>query len=260
MEGKELLKSFRHLPEPEQNRILTAVFMPIAEAHSRGKAYATFSWRDCRLLDGNLIVDVAVSEPLDDDSRTRNYKDYAALIYCLATGSSSAESMNWDAGRTIKSAVLREIVLTLCGRNTSIEPLIGRLSEPYVDEEAFFDGMTTVDEKEGLETCEKQRRIEAQNRASEAEQTSVSDGNVEHIVWPRKSSWDWEFILMVALAIGAGKACQYYNGRQQHQSVQQMQQPLEEQHQIRESLRNVEVAMPFRAKQSDSDSTEIMNE
>ena len=167
MRGKELLKNFRNLSEAEQNKILVNAFVQIAKAHKDGYALANFCWCNCELDDGAISISVSSHEPLTERSKTRNLRDYAALIYSLATGKSNAEAMNWDGGRKIKSAVLREIVLTLGGRNNSIEPLIRKLQEAYIDEDEFFEGYTTVDEKEASEAYERQRHIDTQRRMQE---------------------------------------------------------------------------------------------
>lgn len=93
--------------------------------------------------------------------------DFAAVVYALSTGNTDTVSMAWNAGRKIKEPVLREIVLTLCGRN-ALRPLLHKMRQPYVDEDHFFEGYTTVDEKDATAAYQRQRKIEEANRADEA--------------------------------------------------------------------------------------------
>ena len=116
---------------------------------------------------GRLFINWCGEKELDDDVRARNHRDYAGVVYCVATGRKSAESMQWDAERTVRQPVLREIVLTLCGRNDSEIPLLRKLCDPYVDEATFFADYLTVDEKEewdDREQREKYRREEEAER------------------------------------------------------------------------------------------------
>lgn len=184
MKGIELLNNFKNLPEQRQTEILVDAYEQIAVAHDNGYVFDPFSWRDCQLDDGVLTINSIISESLDAFARIHNHNDYAALIYCLTTGSESSRAMLAEAGQRIKPAVLREIVLTLCGRNYSIDPLIKKLRQPYIDEDTFFDGYTTVDEKEAREAYEKQKWSEPQNWASAANNTPRTG-----FVMPKTSWW-----------------------------------------------------------------------
>lgn len=263
MEGKKLLKGFCRLPEHEQNKILTEVFIRMADTHRKGIAYARFSWSDCKLANGKLSIDVDASEPLDENNRTENYTDYASLIYCLSTGRRSAESMNWDAGRKIKSAVLREIVLTLCGRNYSMYPLIERLQQPYVDEDTFFDGITTVDEKEGLEAYKKRQRIETEKRKHETQynasqsnnsmSANISDVADKTASWPKRIM----YFIILALCFGGYKTYRYNKKMEQRQQIEYFQKQNEQLREIRELSRNMKLVLPHRSKRSDPDSSKV---
>jgi len=255
MQGKELLKGFRNLPENEQNKILVDAYKQIAMAHDKGKALGVFSWRDCQLSDGTLTIEASVVDLLDDEIRQRNLRDYAAVIYCLITGNKSSESMDWEAGRKIKSAVLREIVLTICGHNESIDPLIKKLRQTYINEETFFDGYSTVDEKEGREAYEKQKQVEAQNRADEAAYATTFDSHTKR-TWGTKIA----IFLIPILCIGGYRAYKYNQEMKKQQSIEYMHQILEQNRQRRQNLRDVKVDIPFRAKKSDTDSTTVQED
>ncbi len=121
-------KSLKRLSELSENELtakLIALFSVILEYHDRGKGVSPFSWRDLAAKeDGTLYLDNLTETDLTEDTRLRNYTDYAGIIYCVCANKKSAESMSWDGGRKIRYPVLREIVLTIGGRNDSIEPLI----------------------------------------------------------------------------------------------------------------------------------------
>lgn len=176
--------------------------------------------------------------------------DYAKVIYCLTTGIKSAESMSWDAGRMIRSSVLREIVSTICGRNHSVEPLWKKLRQPYTDEDSFFGDYTTVNEKEGCEAAERQRRIDAENRASEIREAS----SVRQTAFTKpRNSWLEKlgiFILM-ALCVGGYKACKSRKRMQHEQATQRIQMKHEQRQQMRESLKGV----IYRAKPAGTDNS-----
>lgn len=168
MEFKQL-KQLSALPQQELTAKLIGLFGEILGYHDSDKGMSPFDWRCLLVSDCGRLVLSGISETaLTDDVRQRNYYDYAAVIYCVCTGQKSAESMSWDAGRRIKQPVLREIVLTFCGRNASIDPLIDKLREPYVDEDSFFNGYSTVDEKEASEAFAKSERIKWQNALDDA--------------------------------------------------------------------------------------------
>ena len=161
LRGKDLLKRFASMPVEVQNKIMVEAFGQIDRLRREGLAYAPFTWRDCELRDGALVIDAPTRQAAGGvEYEERNLKDYAGIIYCLATGKNIPESMGWDADKKVKSAVLREIVLTLCGRNNSVVPLLRKLREPYVDEDTFFDNYETVDEKDAREAYEHARSYE----------------------------------------------------------------------------------------------------
>lgn len=236
MQGKELLKYFKNLPENEQNKILVEAFGRIAKLHDSGSSLVPFDWTDCR-LDGNaLIINAATEATQDQDSIRRNLSDYAKVVYCLSTGSKSAESMSWDAGRKIHSAVLREIVLTICGRNESVEPLLKKLRQPYVDSDTFFENYSTVDEKEGREAYEKQKRIDADNRAEEASSNSTNTPS-------SGSSWGSKIVLFIIIIAGVG-GYQIYKHTEEvekRQAVEATRKAIEEHRQMRDTLRKYSV-------------------
>lgn len=97
---------------------------------------------------------------ISEEKRLENLHDFAAVIYCLERGKKSAEDMEWEAGRKIKDDVLREIILTFCGRNHSVDPLVWKLRGNYSGVDEFFCGYDTVDEKEGLEELARSRRYD----------------------------------------------------------------------------------------------------
>lgn len=249
MQGKELLKYFRELPEQEQNKILVDAYKQIATLHDSGRSFDSFSWKDCSLDGGKFNINTPVDDYFNEEARQRNILDYAKVIYCLTTGNKSAESMSWDAGRKIQSSVLREIVLTICGRNYTIEPLLKKLRQPYTDDEAFFDGYTTVDEKEGREAAEKRQQIDAENRASDAESQSRPRNN--DLTSPRKK---WHqgvgvFILMTLLA-GGYKACRSEKKIKSQQATKRIEMMHQQRQQFHETLKGVRFDMPYRSRPS----------
>lgn len=251
MQGKELLKYFRELSEQEQNKILVDAFSQIATLHDSGRSLDTFSWNDCSLVSGKLTINAPVDDYFNEETLQRNILDYAKVIYCLTTGNKSAESMGWDAGRKIPSSVLREIVLTICGRNYSVEPLLKKLRQSYVDEDTFFDGYTTVDEKEGREAAEEQRRIDGENRASEFADSSI---HTSKFPIPKKSWFEriGIFILM-ALCVGAYKACQAEKKIKSQQASQQIEVMHQQRQEMHKALKEVKPNLPYRAKPSGND-------
>lgn len=211
MQGKELLKNFRKLPEQEQNKILVEAFAQIASRHDAKESFGSFGWADCTLENGALTINAPVNKDFNGDILQSNIMDYARLVYCLATGNSSAEAMGWDAGRKIQSAVLREIVLTLSGRNYSVEPLLYKLRKPYVDEDTFFDDYDTVDEKESRDAYEKQQEINALNRADEIAHNPIEFPGSDTVKFTSgRSRWETIIIFIcIALCVGGVKACRY---------------------------------------------------
>lgn len=145
------LKQLGQLPDERLTAILVDMFGQIARKHSTGTGLGEFTWKNVEVApNGRLFINWCGEKELDDDVRARNHRDYAGVVYCVATGRKSAESMQWDAERTVRQPVLREIVLTLCGRNDSEIPLLRKLCEPYVDEATFFaDYLTSTKRRSG---------------------------------------------------------------------------------------------------------------
>lgn len=209
MEGKELLKQFKYLPEHQQNKILVDAYKQIAKLHQSVRSYDSFTWRDCSIENDVLMINASIDNYFNEEAFQRNLLDYAKLIYCLTTGNKSAESMSLDAGRKIESAVLREIVLTICGRNDSVNPLIDKLNQPYKDEDTFFEDYSTVDEKEAADAYKKQQEIEQENHKSEQNEKAtefIFKGPVN--TSPTKPWYTkWWYFLLLFLIIGGVRAC-----------------------------------------------------
>lgn len=259
MQGKELLKYYKSLPEQKQTQVLVDAYNQIVALHDTGRSFDSFSWTDCTFENDCLTINASVDNYFNEESFQRNLLDYAGVIYCLTTGNKSSESMSWNAGRTIESNVLREIVLTICGRNNSIEPLLKKLRQPYTDEETFFDNYTTVDEKEGRDAAEKQRRIDEENRADNFEQQSLK--NYMNLTSPKKSWFErFGIYILMVLCIGGYKACKASKEMERQQSIQQMQMMRQERQQLHKSLKDVRVKQPYRAKPTESDNNSDSNE
>ncbi len=208
------LKQLSELPESELTAKLVAPFGDILERHDRHKGLNTFSWRDLELKeDGTFFLANLTETDLDEDVRSRNYSDYAGIIYCICARKKSSESMSWDGGRKIKQTVLREIVLTICGRNNSVEPLIAKLRQPYVDEDTFFSGYMTVDEKEASEHYAKAAKIQMQNRQSDEEyrRSLFTRPSTRISIWT---------VLFIILCVGGRRACKKYEEIKTQQSIQ----------------------------------------
>lgn len=212
MDSKEFFASFRQMSEFRQNKIIIESFRQIADTHTLGLSLDHFTWRDCSIEDGKLRFNVGRNNHLTPVTEERNLTDYAAVIYCLATGNNSSEAMGWDAGRKIDSAVLREIVLTLSGRNYSTQPLLAKLMQPYIDEDTFFSGYYTVDEKEAFEAYERQCRIDDGRRQDEAravyEENSKKAREIAAKSYGSDAWWTkWWYLLLVVVIVGGVKAC-----------------------------------------------------
>lgn len=205
METKDL-KRLSLLPDEMLTPRLVALAQEILRYHDEDKGLASFSWEDVRVdADASLHLSGVDTVELTEDVRTQNLWDYAAIVYCIATGNKSAESMGWDAGEKIKQPVLREIVQTICGHNTSVEPLIAKLHQPYTDEDAFFSGYTTVEEKEAEDAYRKARDAEYENYRDEYAQR-IQEGNKN-----RSSSTSWAarigYFILAGLIISGVKLC-----------------------------------------------------
>lgn len=243
MQGKELLKHFKDLPEHQQTKILVDAYTQIATLHQAGKSFDSFTWRDCRLVSDELRINADIDNYFNEESLQRNLIDYAGVIYCLVTGRTSAESMSWDAGRKIQSAVLREIVLTICGRNNSVNPLIEKLRQPYKDEDTFFEGYSTVDEKEAADAYKKQQEIEQENRKAEHNERVTelfSQGsNYTSTIKPWYTKW-WYFLLLF-LIIGGVRACKYSKNVGRQNASYQQQMIYEQNRQLRHEIKDVTI-------------------
>ena len=224
MYDTKLLNRFRRLPEEEQNRRVIEMYQTsILKAHRSLKVVDDFSWRDVtEEEDGRLTLHVKDSARVyNSEYRLSNLTDFAGVIYSLATGSKTAESMAWDAGRKIKSPVLREIVLTLCGRNESIDPLMEKLAAPYRGEDDFFNDYTTVDEFEGIQDLRRRQRIEEAARAEECRYANRSKANLfipSNRHWT--SRWGWKLLLVLLILNIITIICiNFDSGRPSNQSV-----------------------------------------
>lgn len=234
MTGKELLRHFVQLPQQQQNRILVDAYGQIVRLHDKGESFDSFTWQDCSLDNDVLTISAHVDDYFNDEAFERNLLDYAKVIYCLATGNKSSESMTWDAGRKIQSPVLREIVLTICGRNYSVEPLLDKLRHSYIDENTFFENYTTVDEKEGRDASEKRRRIDQQNRVQEEEYR-----NTVNLPRTNRKSMGEKIAVFIVLALcfGGYKAYKHSKDQQKFQTMQQYELQRQQRRQMHEELR-----------------------
>lgn len=215
-------KSLKRLSELSENELtakLIALFSVILNYHDRGKGVSPFSWRDLEAKeDGTLYLDNLTETDLTEDTRLRNYTDYAGIIYCVCANKKSAESMSWDGGRKIRYPVLREIVLTIGGRNDSIEPLIAKLRHPYVDDDTFFSNYTTVYEREATANYAKSLQIQMQNYREEEE---YKRSLLSRSPWYKGLG----SALIIMLCIGGYRACRSnndYHAQQSHQIRQAM--------------------------------------
>ena len=138
MTHKEL-KTLSNLPENELNGKLIGLFSEVWKFHSRGFCLSPFTWDKVSIsADGTLRLTCVEQRPYDNDTRLRNLRDYAGVLFCAATGSKSTAKMDDEAFGKIDSDVLREIVLTLIGEGDAVTPMIRKLRRPYVDTETFF--------------------------------------------------------------------------------------------------------------------------
>lgn len=204
METKDL-KRLSLLPDEMLTPRLVALAQEILRYHDKDKGLASFSREDVRVdADASLHLSGVDTVELTEDVRTQNLWDYAAIVYCIATGNKSAESMGWDAGEKIKQPVLREIVQTICGHNTSVEPLIAKLHQPYTGEDAFFSGYTTVEEKEAEDAYRKARDVEYENyRAENAQKLRAFSQNSSSTSWAARIG----YFILAGLIISGVKLC-----------------------------------------------------
>lgn len=243
MEGRELLKHVKNLPEHQQNKILVNTYRQIDNLHLDGRSYDSFSWRDCCIENDVLTISASVDNYLNEEAFQRNLHDYAKLIYCLTTGNKSAESMSWDAGRKIHSTVLREIVLTICGRNNSVSPLIGKLKQPYEDEDTFFEGYSTVDEQEAADAYKKQHEIEQENRKEEQNERVAELFSHGQVYTSTSKPWytKWWYFLLLFLIMGSVRACKQ-SKQINNKSIMYYQQGVHERNNInRQQYENVHI-------------------
>lgn len=231
MDSKQL-RQLSTLSEADLTERLIALAQRILLCHDNGMGLLAFEWHDLIVdPEGSLILENVAETKLTDDVRQRNFHDYAGVVYCVVTGQTSAESMAWDAGRKIKQPVLREIVLTFCGRNSSIEPLIAKLREPYTDDDTFFDGYTTVDEKEASEAYEKGLKIAREN--------AFDNAAVKAAVSPTRKPWLERIgvFLIIALCVGGYRACKASERAKQEAAERAIRQQNEMMRQQREQIR-----------------------
>lgn len=204
METKDL-KRLSLLPDEMLTPRLVALAQEILHYHDEGKGLAPFSWEDIEVAaDASLHLSGVDTVELTEDVRTQNLWDYAAIVYCIATGNKSAESMGWDAGEKIKQPVLCEIVQTICGHNTSVEPLIAKLHQPYTGEDSFFSGYTTVEEKEAEDARRKARDVEYENDRDEyAQKLRAFSQNSSSTSWGARIG----YFIIAGLIISGVKLC-----------------------------------------------------
>lgn len=204
------LKALAALPDDELTAKLVGLYGFIADCHGEGKGIEPFDWSDLAVTDTGALYleDVAVAA-LTDEVRERNLWDYAAVVYCVSTRQKSAEAMTWDAGRKISQPVLREIVLTLCGRNHSVDPLLAKLRKPYVSEDDFFRGYSTVDEKEATEAYEKNRKIRNENEVEEMNREFWERVSRAHYPTYKGTPWYEKlgYLLLIAICVSGYKVC-----------------------------------------------------
>lgn len=219
METKDL-KRLSLLPEEMLTPRLVALAQEILRYHDEDKGLASFSWEDVRVdADASLHLSGVDTVELTEDVRTQNLWDYAAIVYCIATGNKSAESMGWDAGEKIKQPVLREIVQTICGHNTSVKPLIAKLHQPYTDEDAFFSGYTTVEEKEAEDAYRKARDVEYENyRAENAQKLRAFSQNSPSTSWGARIG----YFILAGLIISGVKLCMRSDKAAHNAAVEEM--------------------------------------
>ncbi|MDE6324491.1 MAG: hypothetical protein K2L46_00705 [Paramuribaculum sp.] len=227
------IKELAALPDNELTARLIDLFGIVLQSHDSGKGLSAFDWHDLNMSDDGKLYLSGIEEcGLDEDVRDRNYNDYAAIIYCASTKQKSAEPMSWDAGRKIRQPVLREIVLTLCGRNASVDPLIDKLRQPYIDEESFFDGYTTVDEKDASEAFRKAEQIRMLNERDSYLQAEVSS---------KSSGSPWYkgigVFILIGLCSGGYKAYKASEKQKRAAAIELINKQAVERRQMREQLR-----------------------
>lgn len=226
------IKELSALSDEELTAKLVGLFRDVAAYHDAGKGMSHFDWNNL-YADGSGALHLSGIDEIEltDDVLERNLRDYAGIIYCVSTQRKSSEAMSWDAGTKIKQPVLREIVLTLCSRNNSIEPLLKKLRQPYVDEEEFFYGYTTVDEKEATEAHIKAERIRFENALHNAANQSA----------PSRSKWYKGIGVLILMALCSGGYKAYRSMKEQEQAAanERIYQQMEEMRLHREIIRKM---------------------
>lgn len=116
--SKQLLMIFAD-SDAEANRArVFELFCQIAIAHSVELGWNHFCLDDIKIYeDGSIMFARKPVCNLSDALRRANYKDFAGLVLCLATGRHRAGRNLIRAGRKVKDPVLREIILTLGGQD-----------------------------------------------------------------------------------------------------------------------------------------------
>ena len=191
------------LPDDTLTSIFVELYSSVQRVHDRGWGFVTFGWQDIKVgAHGKLSMDDVDTVSFTETVASDNRREFAALIYCVATGKTFADGMS-DAGQRIRQPVLREIVLTFCGRNNSVAPLLEKLRHPYIDEETFFDGYTSVDEKEASEAyAEKVRMEEEQQKRSQYQVVTQSQQS-------NSSGHKWYYYLGVVFMISLASVARY---------------------------------------------------
>ncbi len=119
MEKPEIFKVFNEWDTDAKRRAASSLFHCVAKAHASDYAMGSFTWKDAYVdNEGNLLIKESKGVPLTEKSRQSNFRDYAGVLYCLCTGQTIDEPTCWDAEREVDDVVIREIILTFCGRNT----------------------------------------------------------------------------------------------------------------------------------------------
>lgn len=251
------LTELHELPEQDLTARLVALFSQIRRCHDAGNELDRFDWRDVNVAqDGSLSLDNINQSPVTDDGRTADYHNYAAVIYCITTKQKSAEAMSWDADRKIKQPVLREIVLTFCGRNTSVEPLLQKLAHTFIDNESFFQGYTTVDQHEAAESQAKADEILRRNRKDEVNNFVDSILNSSHSKNYGYRRQSIGIFIFMFLCVGGYRVYKANQQREHDSAVIENQRILEESRQIRQHARSLDPVILKNLADKDTTATE----
>lgn len=211
MKKQEILRLSAITDQEAKRNFAFSLFQFIDNIHSQNNALASFSWRNLEIDEtGAPVVNVETTLPSSEVLILRNYHDYAGIIYTLATGDIDSEAMGWNAGRNVDDDILREIILTFCGRNESMDPLIDRLRAGYSDEDSFFDGYTTIAEHDATEAYERDKSIHAVNDIEQFNCEAHEHYKENSLYAVPKTSWfkeNWVYLLCGAIIMSLLRAC-----------------------------------------------------